>query len=656
MEKISNGVGAETAIPHVTYPYSTPHWSVVDCETVDTNYRVYLDTDSNGVWRRDLYTLQQKQAPTGYEIISVTITAAVSGSGYSKISILTNGASFYGPDVGQYAPTGWIIPGIPPYQYIDYTWSINPNTGVAWTHSDIINLQIGISLLTTNWTASADCYQVFSTIKYAGVTTPASYDNETTPVDITEPYTYGFSYSFNYGPMPVLFWSTASGIPLNKEIHYRVKCVDEAISVTNYGEDQVLRSLPRITTLPATDIARCTALLHGLVEGVSGELANFQYGQTTSYGSESIGTGEIDGLEYVDQLEVGSLISGIGYNFRAKLVLAYPWINPYIVGANATFSTITPWMDEIAAVGACDFPSLAIASTDKVVVTYEGEGFVLSPESYVDGEVFICSNTSWIAQTFTPEDDLEVQMLSFLVSHNESADWVETSAMYEIYATDVNHDPAGTPIWSASDYIYVSDKYPLSGGHGVWPNPTFVLPKGIEYILIVKYVSDYNIYFHYGDGTYTGGMMRYTTDSGATWISLPNSDMWFSIGTWGTYTSIVYTSKETGGSWSVPEAIYREYNSQYDSSISVDSSDGEQVAFGNTLGKMLISTRSVGGIWNSSIIPDEGTTNGWYPSLLGSNYGSQNLPSPMVIMFTFTGSWGFFFYTNGSLGGYAWII
>jgi hypothetical protein len=57
------------------------------------------------------------------------------------------------------------------YQTFDYTWSVNPNTGVAWTLSEVDAQEIGILLTGAEYFGGSWCRELYLTIDY---TAPAS--------------------------------------------------------------------------------------------------------------------------------------------------------------------------------------------------------------------------------------------------------------------------------------------------------------------------------------------------------------------------------------------------------------------------------------------------------------------------------------------------
>ncbi len=153
-----NGAGDETNFVG-QYPVSTYHWDKVKEVTPDEDTTFVW---ANGVGQRDLYALGDHTTEAG-TINSITVYVRakyISGGSSDKIyiSIRTNSTTY--DDVAQDL-TG-------PYVNYSKTWSVNPNTTVAWTWADIDALQAGQKADTGYGDPSSQCNvtQVYVVVSY----------------------------------------------------------------------------------------------------------------------------------------------------------------------------------------------------------------------------------------------------------------------------------------------------------------------------------------------------------------------------------------------------------------------------------------------------------------------------------------------------------
>jgi len=138
-----NGTGDETGIAN-QYPTSGAHWDKVD-EAVSDGDSTYVWTSSSPGWQEDLYTATDHIAGSGtinyvrvYAVARSTTSDQFRRSLY--LHIKTNGVEYNGP-----APeSAYFITNS--YASYSYQWDNNPNTGQAWTWSEIDALQIGVGI------------------------------------------------------------------------------------------------------------------------------------------------------------------------------------------------------------------------------------------------------------------------------------------------------------------------------------------------------------------------------------------------------------------------------------------------------------------------------------------------------------------------------
>lgn len=127
-----NGAGDETGIQNVTG--AATHWQAVD-ESVadDATTTVHHDTDNTS--GRDLYAIQSTAVGAG-TVNSVTIFIRFEGTtGWSKTAIKTNGTVYESSQLSSGGDETWSTQSV--------AYATNPNTGIAWTWSQIAALQIG---------------------------------------------------------------------------------------------------------------------------------------------------------------------------------------------------------------------------------------------------------------------------------------------------------------------------------------------------------------------------------------------------------------------------------------------------------------------------------------------------------------------------------
>lgn len=128
-------------------PDTRNNWDCVDEVNLDTSDYVYIEDSNMGL---DLYGLS---TATVGNITSVTVYGKVKhvGSGVGQLYIRTHNSNYSGD--AHVLSSNWGL--------ISKTWSTNPNTGLAWTQTEIDNLEAGIKLVSTDDGDSALCSQLY---------------------------------------------------------------------------------------------------------------------------------------------------------------------------------------------------------------------------------------------------------------------------------------------------------------------------------------------------------------------------------------------------------------------------------------------------------------------------------------------------------------
>jgi len=161
-----NAAGGETNLTQ--YPTSGDNYDKVDEATPDED-STYVYQQAGAAFVRDLYNIQDHSAGAGI-INHVTVYARCrhwSGENQGqrvKIAIKTHYTVYEGDEEATTA------------SYANYSkqWATNPNTGSAWTWTEIDNLQAGVALKPAN-NYSAICTQVYIEVDY-GVISKTSAD------------------------------------------------------------------------------------------------------------------------------------------------------------------------------------------------------------------------------------------------------------------------------------------------------------------------------------------------------------------------------------------------------------------------------------------------------------------------------------------------
>ena len=154
-----DGPGSETSIDS-QYPSSGAHWDKLD-ETTPDEDSTYVENlnGSPGVLQRDLYSIQNHSTGTG-TISKIRITARCKfNAPYPclSLSLKTHGTVY---DYNQLCGSVW--------SDISQEFTANPFTGVAWTWSEIDELEAGLELGGSTYAPDwSRCTQLYVTVYYS---------------------------------------------------------------------------------------------------------------------------------------------------------------------------------------------------------------------------------------------------------------------------------------------------------------------------------------------------------------------------------------------------------------------------------------------------------------------------------------------------------
>ncbi|MFC1949220.1 hypothetical protein ACFLW0_03505 [Chloroflexota bacterium] len=154
------GAGDETTIESQV-PASGAHWDKVDEVTSDGDSNYVYTYSYYGDWTEDLYQIADHSTGTG--VINYVRVYAVArheastpGDNNFRIHIKTNGVEYNGTELQ--TTTSYVT--------YSYDWTNNPQTGSAWTWTEIDNLQAGVSLLRAKNKVDTRCTQVYVEVNY----------------------------------------------------------------------------------------------------------------------------------------------------------------------------------------------------------------------------------------------------------------------------------------------------------------------------------------------------------------------------------------------------------------------------------------------------------------------------------------------------------
>jgi hypothetical protein len=152
-----HATGDHTGISYQS-PATGAHYDKVDEVTADGTTYVYT---YNSVEEYDLYGIPDHTTENGtinYVKLFYRVCVSTQCYGYFKPTIKTGGTVYYGTQTIR-TTIGWIT--------YNYTWTANPQTGVAWTWDDIDALQIGIAMrVLGGYYDTAGCTQVYVEVNY----------------------------------------------------------------------------------------------------------------------------------------------------------------------------------------------------------------------------------------------------------------------------------------------------------------------------------------------------------------------------------------------------------------------------------------------------------------------------------------------------------
>ena len=158
---LPNAAGDENYISS-QFPEVGEHWSKVDEMPADDGETYVYNADGITSYQRDLYSLTNHTYADGTE----TITSATvyftfrsdDGLGYAKAAIKTYGTVFEGSEESYGGGRDW--------QTRTYTWTTNPFTGLAWTWDEVDDLQVGISIKSSETEIKVFCTNVYVKVDY----------------------------------------------------------------------------------------------------------------------------------------------------------------------------------------------------------------------------------------------------------------------------------------------------------------------------------------------------------------------------------------------------------------------------------------------------------------------------------------------------------
>lgn len=133
----------------------TANWQCI-ADAIADDDATYVKTSALA-YAADLYQIAEPDDTT-CTIRAVTVNIRVREfvkDAYAKAVILTHGNIYEGPEE---------TPGLD-YDVYTMRWTTNPGTGLPWTWDEIVDLEIGVSLMATKATHAPRCTQVFVIIE-----------------------------------------------------------------------------------------------------------------------------------------------------------------------------------------------------------------------------------------------------------------------------------------------------------------------------------------------------------------------------------------------------------------------------------------------------------------------------------------------------------
>ncbi|MEW6052037.1 MAG: prepilin-type N-terminal cleavage/methylation domain-containing protein [Candidatus Zixiibacteriota bacterium] len=146
------GTGSETELDRSS---CSQNWDCVNESSPDED-GTYVNK-ADGSYKDDSYQMQNHGAVTG-TIDSMVITIRVRRYGWGnnrqvRTVLRTNSQFYYGPNID--------MDGVTNYTDFTRTYATNPNTGSAWTWSQIDAMEVGVGIK-----KASRCTQVFATVYY----------------------------------------------------------------------------------------------------------------------------------------------------------------------------------------------------------------------------------------------------------------------------------------------------------------------------------------------------------------------------------------------------------------------------------------------------------------------------------------------------------
>ncbi|MFC1918380.1 hypothetical protein ACFLWW_00175 [Chloroflexota bacterium] len=158
--------GDETTVEAVIPTTPTTHWDKVDDITSDDDSTyVYTQNFVYPNWTEDLYQIADHSTGQGqinYVRVYAVARSSVDPGGADptfRIHIKTNGVEYNGTELQ--TTTSYVT--------YSYDWNTNPQTGQAWTWTEIDSLQAGVSLLRPKNNQDTRCTQVYVEVNYTSI-------------------------------------------------------------------------------------------------------------------------------------------------------------------------------------------------------------------------------------------------------------------------------------------------------------------------------------------------------------------------------------------------------------------------------------------------------------------------------------------------------
>lgn len=153
-----DGAGTVTNVPNLFG--AATHWQAVLTNDGDTSY--VGDTTNDGNYYQDSYACSDMVFPTTTKVITSVVIHIVGesngvGNGNGKTVLRTHVVDYLGAEET-------LANGV----YTDYstTYALNPNTGVAWTDTEINDMEIGVTLKVPLGATEVRCTQVYAVVNY----------------------------------------------------------------------------------------------------------------------------------------------------------------------------------------------------------------------------------------------------------------------------------------------------------------------------------------------------------------------------------------------------------------------------------------------------------------------------------------------------------